>query len=229
MSGMAVNPFGGHPSMNNLDDDFMESLFKGEITVDQTIALRIIKMSVRDYLYFGLGKNGITPEKFLEAYNYLFKVRAQDPRTWGDCSIQERYRNVDGVLETHKNTLQTKEVQFKCFDTHYNTSQLAEKIPISNFLARLKKKREVILNVNLKQVLSYMLEYRSQEWRTLPKRSRKGKRSFPRVGVVPILVSPDDCKELARLYLFGRTAPTEKDKTHPKLPSTLLKYKKLLF
>src|SRR5665213_27142 len=227
--GMAPNAFAGNSSMNTLDDVFMEALFKGELTVNQTVALRIIKMSARDYLYFGLGRNGITPEKFLDAYAYLFQCRSDDPRTWVDSYIPTRYRDMDGKLRVSKGTIQPKEIASKCFDTHYNTSGLGEIISISNFIARLKKKRERIVSVNIKQVLAYIKLYCDEEWARLPRAERKGKHAFPRVGVVPTLVSPTDSKILAMLYLYGRDIPTKERLNTKEILPTLLKYKKLLF
>lgn len=228
--GMSANPFAGNPSMNNLDEEFMDALFKGQISYDQALSLRIIKMSVRDYLYFGLGKNGITPEKFLEAYSYLFFCRATDPTTWGNCEISNRYRNLDGILERSKSTLSPKEIQSKCFDTHYDLSGLCSKIPISYFLKLLKKKRTEIVNANLKQITAYMGKYRREEWARLPRTKQKGKHAFPRVGVVSTLVSPKVQEELGRLYLFGRSIKDKKAsrKAMVALP-TGLKYKTLLF
>lgn len=223
--GMCKNPFAGNPSMNELDDEWMAALFKGELTVDQTVALRVIKMSVRDYLYFGLGANHITPERFLEAYSYLFKVRGQDSKTWGDCTISERFRTLDGVSETRKGTVQSEEVKAKCFDTHYDLSGLSVYLPISGFLRKLKQKREVIIKTNEKQMLAYMDEYRRQEWRTLAR--RKGKLAFARVDVTPLLTAPEDVKAFAMLYLFGRVPRPSKTKVQNKLPNTL-KYKKLI-
>jgi hypothetical protein len=215
--------------MSSLDDEFMESLFKGELNVDQVIALRIIKMSVRDYLYFGLGKNGITPEKFLDAYFYLFYIRSQDPRTWGDCSVSKRYRNLDGLLQADKISLSAQEVQRKCFDTHYDTTTLSKHVPLNKFLKLLKDKREKIVNANLKQIVAYISVFRAAEWNRLPKSKKKGKHSFPRVNIVPTLVAPESGKALAKLYLFGRTAAPKKNATNPKFRPTLLKYKCILF
>jgi hypothetical protein len=226
---MTANAFAGNTSMNTLDDMFMEALFKGELTVDQTVALRIIKMSVKDYLYFGLGKNGITPERFLDAYEYLFRCRSNDPRTWGNLCSPERYRDVDGTLTVSKGTIQPKEVAWKCFDTHYDTSGLGKNISISNFTARLKKKREMIVNVNIKQVLAYIQVYRREEWTRLPRTQKKGKYAFPRKRVVPTLISPTDSKRLAMLYLYGRNVPTKERPNNKEILSTLLNYKKLLF
>jgi hypothetical protein len=229
--GMCANAFAGNPSMNNLDDDFMKALFQGKISVEQAIALRIIKMSVRDYLYFGLGKNGITPTKFLDAYDYLFISRANDSSARFNSFISGRHRNVDDVLQTHKSAALPKKDFQRCFDTHYHTSRLAESIPLSNFLARLKKKREVIINANIKQVLAYMEEFRREEWNKLPIKGRKGKHAFPRVGVVHTLISPEDCRSVAMLYLYGRTIHIEKRPAMEEkiLPTNLLNYKKLLF
>jgi hypothetical protein len=224
--GMCKRPFAGNPSMNELDDEFMAALFKGEATVDQTISLRIIKMSVRDYLYFGLGSNHITPERFLEAYAYLYKVRALAPCTWGDHSVAERYRNLDGVIETRRGKILPEEIRAKCFDTHYDLSQLSRLIPISDFLRRLKEKRKGILNANIKQVLTYMDAYRCKEWRSLTR--RKGKYSFPRVRVVHTLTAPISSKELAQLYLYGRDPASPKTLLRREKPNSL-RYKSLLF
>lgn len=202
MSGMSKNPYGGQKSLNNLDDDFMASLFKGELNVEQAIALRIIKMSVRDYLYFGLGRNGVTPEKFLEAYYYLYRVRGNDFYSWGDLRTTQRYRGMDGKLVSTTRSLSPKEVSWRCFDTHYNLCALTDAMPMKKFLEQIKAKREAILQANEKQVLTYMDKYRTQEWKRLTR--RKGKHAFPRVSPIPLLVAPDDVQAFARLYLFGR-------------------------
>lgn len=207
MPGMSRNPFGGQKSLNNLDDDFMASLFKGELNVEQAIALRIIKMSVRDYLYFGLGRNGVTPEKFLEAYYYLYRVRGNDFYSWGDLRTTQRYRGVDGKLVSTTRSLSPKEVSWRSFDTHYNLCALADAMPMKKFLEQIKAKREAILQANEKQVLAYMDKYRAQEWKRLNR--RKGKHAFPRVNPIPLLVAPDDVKAFAQLYLFGRAPRKE--------------------
>lgn len=205
MPGMSKNLFGGQKSLNNLDDDFMASLFKGELNVEQAIALRIIKMSVRDYLFFGLGRNGVTPEKFLEAYYYLYRVRGTDQWSWGDLRTSQRYRgSVDGKFISRTRSLSPKEVSWRCFDTHYNLCALPEAMPMNKFLDKIKEKREGILKANEKQVLTYMDKYRIQEWRRLTR--RKGKHAFPRVSPIPLLIAPDDVKAFAQLYLFGRDA-----------------------
>lgn len=226
--GMCKSPFAGNPSMNQLDDEFMAALFKGELSVDQTLALRIIKMSVRDYLYFGLGKNGITPEKFIEAYLYLFKVRSQDPMTWGICSVKERFRGEDGATVKRRRDLKQNEIQAKCFDTHYSLSALGDMIPMTSFLAKLKKKRETVVNANLKQITAYMRSYRTEEWKRLPTTKRRGKYSFPGVDPIPVLIAPEDCKALAQLYLFGRRLKVAKAAVNP-VPRKALSYKCLLF
>ena len=223
--GMCKNPFAGNPSMNELDDEWMAALFKGDLTVDQTISLRIIKMSVRDYLYFGLGANHITPERFIEAYQYLFKVRGQQPETWGNRSISERFRTLDGKSQSRKSTVQPEEIKAKCFDTHFDLSGLSAYIPLGGFLRKLKEKREAILKSNEKQVLAYMDVYRNQEWRTLSR--KKGKLPFPRVNVIPTLIAPDDCKEFAQLYLYGRTLKHRNKKVRQDSKNPL-KFKKLI-
>jgi hypothetical protein len=168
--------FNGLPSLNQFDEEFMISLAKGELTLDQTIALRIIKMSVKEYLFFGLGKNGITPERFLEAYSYLFT----DPQS------------------LHK------ELKPKLFNTHYENSGLSQNMPIIQFLKLLKDKRERIVNDNLEKITTYMAHYRAQEWKKIPSSLQKGQYDFPRDNIVSTLTNPEDHKAFARLYLFGR-------------------------
>lgn len=205
MPGMSKNQFGGQKSLNNLDDDFMASLFKGELNVDQTIALRIIKMSVRDYLFFGLGRNGVTPEKFLEAYYYLYRVRSTDSWSWGDTRTTTRYRgDVDGKILSNTRSLSPKEIQWRCFDTHYNLCNLTDFMSMESFLAQVQTKRREILKANEKQVFVYMDTYRANEWRRLGR--KKGKHTFSRDGAIPLLIAPEDVKAFAQLYLFGRDA-----------------------
>src|SRR5271170_1940274 len=202
--GMCKRPFAGNNSLSNLDDDFMASLFKGEISVDGALSLRIIKMSVRDYLFFGLGKNGVTPEKFLEAYHYFYKVKAE-------------------FVPTH--------IRAKCFETHYDLSGLSKMLSIDSFLKKIQTKRTQILKANEKQVLTYMETYRAQEWRVLAK-GKKGKHAFPRVNAIPLLIAPNDVKAFAQLYLFGRDVEFQTSKARERRENAAGKtliYKNLLF
>jgi hypothetical protein len=202
--GMSQNPFGGEPSLATYDEDVMMSLHRHEISIDQALALRIIKMSVRDYLYFGLGKNGITPEKFIEAYRYLYRERKDDP----------------GMPAN---------VKAKCFETHYEDSGLRPAMTIDTFLNKLKEKKTAIVNANEKQIHSYMDEYRSQEWRSLPRGWRCGKQVIPRRRVVSLLVAPEDIKAFAGLYLYARRKAGVAQRDLAKRVSKALIYKKLLF
>lgn len=204
----------GSCDLNRFEDEFMTSLHKQAVTIDQAISLRIIKISVYDYLFFGLGNNGITPERFLEAYLYLFKVRGQDANTW----------DVHHISKSNK-VVSPNEIKAKCFDTHYDIAGISKKMEIETFLDKLKARRQKIIHGNLKQITTHLSQYRAQEWKRLPKRRRKGKYSFPRVNVVSTLISPVDGSSLAKLYLFGRTP-----KTHQiRIDINALKYKRLLF
>jgi hypothetical protein len=204
---MSNKRFAGYPSLGTLDESIMDSLSSGELTVDQAISLRIIKASVRDYLYFGIGPNGITPEGFMDAYEYLYKVRSN---TFGEDS--------EGI-------------KLRCFDVHYYISGLSNTVPIVCFLEKLKKKRESIINGKYEQILSYMEEYRIQEWNTLGVRERKGQYSFPRIDVIHTLSTPKDIMCLARLYLYGRDVDYTKKKELEKTlrTSVHLEYKTTLF
>lgn len=188
---MAKYPFGKNlkpgESLSGFKDDVMAALARKEMTPDAALSLQVIGMSVHDYKYFGLGKNGTTPEKFLEAYMFLFLFNSTLPSL----------------------SITTKR---KCFDIHYIESGLSSRYTIDEFRAGLKVCRERIINDNLKQVLSYMDQYRNEEWIRLPKPSRKGKYSFPRENVVQLLVAPETPKALARLYLFGRSIAATKPK-----------------
>ena len=200
--GMGSNPFGGYPSMNELDEDIMSALQRGDISIERALALRIIRLSTKDYLYFGLGSNHITPENFLGAYTYLFgNMQSSDPI-----------------------------IQAKCFSTHYAWTSLSDTKPIFVFLRELKEQRKEVVNDNIQQILRYLSLYRAQEWRRTS--GHKGKHSFRRVNVVRTLVSPESGKDLAKLYLFGRdkSLPDQQRQiAHKEVVTNALIYKSLLF
>lgn len=198
--GMCKNPFAGNPSMNEIDEEIMQALKNGDITVDQAFAMRIIKMSKRHYLYFGLGANRITPERFLEAYYYLFKVRSDDPKTWGSVGYSERFRDLNGVMCSRRCRMSNSEIRARCFDTHYIASR--SPLPMGSFLRDLRQQRGKILNDNRKQVFAYMASYRAQEFKRL--RRRKGKHAYSWDSAIPTLINPESSKALAMLYLYGR-------------------------
>lgn len=197
--GMCHNPYGGNSSLNHLDDEFMEAIFQGRLSPYQALSLRIIKMSVRDYLYFGLGANHITPERFLEAYQYLFQMRSTQ--------------------------VQRKEVKEKCFDVHYDISGLSDLMPIEKFLKLLLTKRTKVLTENHQQIKNYLKELRSQEWNRLKiVTSNKGSR-FSDVERMKLLAEPLEPRRLAKLLLYTRVFP-KKPKAEVK---SKLQYKSLLF
>lgn len=205
-------------NLNKFDDEFMSSIYRGEVTTDQAISIRIIKLSVHDYLFFGLGKNGITPERFLEAYLYLFKVRGQDPSTWDVHTIAKSRRVVS-----------PDEIKAKCFDTHYDLSGVSQNMDITIFLNKLVLRRTSIVNDNLKQITTYMSQYRVQEWKRQPEKRKQGKHAFPRVNLISTLTYPNDCQALARLYLFGRSPNLCQNNQAKTTQNHTLNYKRLLF
>lgn len=197
------------PTINSLDDDLMADMFKGKLTFDQTIAMRIIRMSVKEYLYFAVGSNGITPEGFLDAYEYLFKVRSNQPTTWGDTSVPKLCRDVYGQIQTIICKIPPEEIKAKCFDTHFDNSGLYNYISMETFLTKLKKKRIEILGDNNKRVSNFIKEFKRKEWNSLPKESRQGKLAFNGKAYLQILSAPKGPKELARLLLFARNKTSE--------------------
>lgn len=209
--GQGRNPFAGNDSMNSFDEYVMGLVGAGKLSFGQALALRIIKMSVKEYLYFGLGKNGITPEGFLDAYEYLFigsrqtktDVRGLATKHQDLHAQRKRLGNLDDKLSNDTDPIRSKTVEPRTFLTHFDLSGLSEKISADTFCSALKKKRRQILGSNRKQVLAYLTQYRDQEWKTLGG-CKRGKFRYPRTAIIQALTAPKSPKQVAKLLLFGR-------------------------
>lgn len=137
--GMAKNPFGGRPRLDRLD--LMECL-EQNAPQEKVLFLQTITDAVHNYLFSFLGRNGTSPDEFAFACQYLFYVRADDPSTWSEESIQEG--------------LTPGQIRDMCFDTHYEFSGLSSLMCMDRFLKQLKETRESIIKENQEQIFDYL-------------------------------------------------------------------------
>lgn len=171
----------GDNKLNSLDNDIMFSICKGVMSPLQALKLRVIKISIRDYLYFSLGDNGIKPEDFLDAYQYLFKVRAND--------------------------LHTNDENSRCFDTHFKNCVLSDYIEMNDFLVKLKDKRNSLISSSPAIIKKHISSYRNREWKTEKCTGKKELYSIPSSEIPSLLISPDNEERVAQLFLYKQDKP----------------------
>lgn len=182
-----INTYGDNPSLIKLDDVLMDAISTGKLSPYQALALRIIKASVKEYLFFGLGPNHITPEFFLDAYDYLFKVRSNDSRSW-----EREFRGKE------------QEAKERCFDVQYNISGLDEYCPMDKFLTSLQARRTSIVSTYYATIVTYLAKVKEQEWKQLNKLEElKITYNISPEDTLRILKTPDNPQLLAQVLLYG--------------------------
>jgi hypothetical protein len=151
--GSDKNPFGGESRVDRIN---LMEFMQPNAPPEKVLYLRIIQDAVSNYLYAFLGKNGTSAEEFFAAWQYFFKVKSTNRTSWDhNRTIKKLYTNLgQHIIESHY--LTDSELQMMCFDKHYDFSGLAELMFIDNFRARLKEKRQRILNDNWMQVIGYV-------------------------------------------------------------------------
>lgn len=199
MPGCCKNPFGGRDSLNRLD--LMVDLKNS--SPSQIMALRVILASVRSYLFYALGANGMDADEFYISVQYLFYVRSDKPETWGSREVTRTYVGNDGKVCSRTFLLTDKEMQSMCFDYHYDVAGLKNCWPMSKFLKELQEERKNILAANTKQVERYIADERQKEWKEL------GDRQIPPLKIfswntMQTLLKPSSGFELAELLYYSR-------------------------
>ena len=209
--GSTKNPFGGRQSLATLD--LLSNISLGvDTTPEKLIYLSVIQDAVQQYLFFGLGKNGTTPDLFFESFNYLFKVRSTNQLTW----YPNKYRLqtiVNGNFEYTKVTrLSDRELRNCCFDMQYQHSGLSKYMSIEKFLARLKTERLHILTNNYDQVEEVVNSIRAVDIKELDVGTQLSL-SVLSLDIISILTYPESPQQLARLlYVPGRAKELSKRK-----------------
>lgn len=181
---MAKTKFCGNPGLGPIDDEIMSCISNNQISPYQALSLRIIKMSVKDYLYFGLGANGITAEAFLAAYQYITYIPL--------------YKLVP------------KEIQEKYFSTHFYVSNLDQWIDKNLFISMIKQKRKYLVTKNFETIMENINLMREEEWDLLDTDSIPIDVRPPAKEVKQILTFPNDPVILAKVLCYQRPT-TDKD------------------
>lgn len=213
--GMCKNPFGGcdhkeavpgkrcpvcgkkkNVRLDRLDLE-QGTTVKGER--EGLVYLQVVTNEMHNYLYFCLGKNGVTPDKFLEAYNYLFVVRSNKPDTWGERQLKTQRADAKGRQRNVVVSLTDEEMKMGCFDVHYDLSGLAEVMHIDRFLLWLQEERAAILRENAPQFLGYLNELRQQELDTVPKGLQLPLWVFGTDDPLKVMVCPETFTQLASM------------------------------
>lgn len=171
---------------------------------EKRIALQLISSTAHEYLFFGLGQNCIRIDRFFEASDFFFRVRSNDPDTWGKCrtirtcAVSEE----TGKREVTVQVLDDSTIKSMCFDRWYSLAGLDNQMPLDHFCKWLKIKRRKTLEDNQAQVREYI------EWLGEPNLRAAGiwQESFEFMKdwrhVLEILVEPSEPSYLAALINF---------------------------
>lgn len=218
--GMCKNPFGGcsdptHPDVEagkrcpvcnkkkNVRLDRLD-LEQGTIVKGERASLiytRLIANEMHNYLFFCLGNNGCTPDKFMEAYSYLFRVRSNKPETWGS-RLMKTQKIENGRTKNVMVQLTDAEMRMGCFDVQYELSNMPNSMHIDRFLLWLQEERVAILRENEAQVRAYLEELRSKELKTVAPGRQLPLWVFGTDDPLKIMVAPSTFESLAQtLYV----------------------------
>jgi hypothetical protein len=110
----------------------------------------VIKPEIDSFLYFGLNSKQ-TPQKFWEAYCYLFLVHSNKRDSW-EHARELKYNDDDSrevVLQ-----LTDEDLMARTFDTHYSLCEFPWRLDY--FLERLQRERREILADNEDRVRAYI-------------------------------------------------------------------------
>lgn len=199
--GMSRNPFGGRRSLARLD--LLDSLTLNNSCGEKLLYLSIIQDAAQHYLFFGLGKNGTTPEGFVEACNYFFKVRATDTKTWHPNRYRVQNLKKNGKKKTKIVTLTENQLKLCCFDIHFVNSGLEKYISIERFIRWLKCERQKILSDNLDQVQAFIDKTMEKEARGVKIGSQLPLK-VTTTNIVEILTCPESTEQVAKLLLLSK-------------------------
>jgi hypothetical protein len=166
---------------------------------EKMLYLQSITDSIHNYLFFGLGRNGTTAEEFAYAVEYLFQIRANDPKTWEKRRVMVTTAEDEdtGKRSMVKLDLTDEDMIGMCFDTHYEYSGLSLHMPMDRFLTWMVRERRKIVEENMGQILAYL---DSLYYEKACSRAKGGHQlPLPLNDRLHSLVQPDNLGEIARL------------------------------
>ena len=209
--GMCRSPFGlrlveGIPVSNRRLDkvDVIAAILQGNTPAEYGVFAEILIKSIHNYFYWGLGRNGCTDVKWLDAYEYLFKIRSDDQSTWGDrvqCYTEEVGEGDQVRRIKHEDILDDEDMRLRCFDVHYKLLNLDQKFPLSTFLRMLEQRRQAILKDNREQIENYLEMQRAREFAGMPAGSQM-RFSFKFHDFIKTLSKPDSIRQVEELVMF---------------------------
>jgi hypothetical protein len=156
---MSANAFGGHTRLDKCN--LQGSSEFGDVVYDvvsntpgeRTLWVYLIKDAVKDYLFFGLSRNGPNRDEFWSACEFLFNIRASKRETWQDAKIMRDDPYFDeelGKCVTRELELSDEELKAMCLDSIWD--HLSFGMPLDVFIDDLKAVRKSVLQENWRQV-----------------------------------------------------------------------------
>lgn len=206
--GMCRSPFGlrlvdGVPVSNRRLDkiEVITSILNGNTPHEYGIYSEMLCKAIHCYWYWGLGKNGCTDTKWIDAFDYLFVARSNMQDTWGDRVQRYTEDMPDGTRVKHVEILSEDDMKIRCFDVHYHLLNLDSVLPLSTFMSWLEKERKSILEANRAQVEIYMEAQRVREFNRMPAGSQM-LFSFKFHDFINTLSRPESLSQLEELVMF---------------------------
>lgn len=214
--GMCANPFGGRGRLDKLD---ISALAGGADHGLEVLARTVITGAVTEYLFFGLGRNGMVAQEFIHAYDYLFAVRADQPETWSharELVVQDDRKGGNQRRRAQKVlTLSDDELRGLTFCHWYELAGLHRAMPIAKFRRLLMAERRSIVTDNLGQIEMYLRSLRDLA-------ATRGEYSTCAPGdLVDTLTLPDDLGALSGLVYAAKSKPQADPIREHRSPFTL--------
>lgn len=211
--GMGANPVGtGNERIDRID---FSAFCSGSDSPLKMLFLNVIADAANNYLYYGLAKNGTTPEEFWYATEYFMTVRSYKPATWRHARFMKK-TIIDpetGKRQSIKYQLSDNELKLACFDRHLEIAELDKHgFTDEKFSSWIKVRRDQIVEENLAQVEAYIdLVQRT----SLHKISGGRQLSFQvnDVNLKKALVHPSSPEEVANLIYYKGVSITRKPVT----------------
>lgn len=188
---MCRNPFGGYGRLDKVE---VTRLAGGSCEPMALVMRATILEAVGQYLFFGLGRNGTTPDEFVWAHEYLFAIRADQPETWRPArEMKLAYLGPETGRVRRTLQLNDDELRSMTLCRQYELAGLDRAMDIGRFRRLLSERRRDIVTANRSQINRYLGALRESA------RSRSEFATTAPGDLVETLVSPSDLGALAGL------------------------------
>jgi hypothetical protein len=195
--GMSKSAFGGRKRLDKID----LLTYKRSIDAPEKIIFQqTILDAANNYLFFGIAeKNGTSLSEFWFAYEYFYRVRSSDPKTWPSSKLLKTTAIDESLNKRTTKIVELTDAQMKamCFDMHFYISNI--KMSIDSFLNKLNLIRTKSIEDNWPQIKSYIISQQTKNHAILNLKN-SSEQEWKK-----ILISPESPEELVKLVGF-RTA-----------------------